>query len=88
MISLEAVVYFLCFVSSALCACLLSSAFSRQKERLLLWSSLCFWFLALNNFLVFADIILLPDLNLIPFRAITALAATGILLYGFIWEIE
>jgi hypothetical protein len=38
--------------------------------------------------LVFADIILLPDLNLIPFRAITALAAMGILLYGFIWEIE
>jgi len=88
MISFEAVVYFLCFASSALCAYLLSNGFSRQRERLLLWSSLCFWFLALNNLLVFVDVILLPDLNLIPFRSITALAATGILLYGFIWEIE
>lgn len=88
MISFEAVVYLLCFASSALCAYLLSNAFRRQRERLLLWSSLCFWLLALNNFLVFVDIILLPSLNLIPFRSITALSATALLLYGFIWEIE
>ena len=88
MINFEAIVYFLCFVSSALCAYLLSSAFRRQKERLLLWSGLCFCFLALNNLLVFIDIVLLPDLNLVPFRSITALAATTILIYGFIWEIE
>jgi hypothetical protein len=88
MIGFEAVVYFLCFVSSALCAYLLSRAFSRQKERLLLWSSLCFCLLALNNLLVFVDIILLPDINLVPFRSLTALAATAVLLYGFIWEIE
>lgn len=88
MISFEAVVYFLCFASSALCAYLLSNAFSRQRERLLLWSGLCFCFLALNNLLVFIDIILLPDFNLVPFRSIMALAATSLLIYGFIWEIE
>ena len=88
MISFEAVVYFLCFASGALCAYLLSNAFRRQKERLLLWSSLCFYLLALNNLLVFIDIILLPDMDLLPLRASTALAATAILIYGFIWEIE
>jgi hypothetical protein len=66
----------------------LSNAFRRRRERLLLWSSLCFCFLALNNLLVFIDIILLPELNLVPFRSITALAATSLLIYGFIWEIE
>jgi hypothetical protein len=88
MISFEAVVYFLCFASSALCAYLLSNAFRRQKERLLLWSSLCFCFLALNNLLVFVDIILLPEVDLLPLRSIAALAATATLIYGFIWEIE
>lgn len=88
MISFEAIVYLLCFVSSALCAYLLSNAFRLQRERLLLWSSLCFCFLALNNLLVFIDIILLPDLNLVPFRSLAALAAISLLIYGFIWEIE
>ena len=88
MISFEAIVYLLCFVSSALCAYLLWNAFRRQRERLLLWSSLCFCFLALNNLLVFIDIILLPDMNLVPFRSLTALAAISLLIYGFIWEIE
>ena len=88
MISFEAVVYVLCFASSTLCFSLLLNAFRRQRERLLLWSSLCFCFLALNNLLVFVDIILLPDINLLPFRSLSALAAMGILLYGFVWEIE
>ena len=88
MISFEAIVYFLCFLSSTLCFYLLLSGFRRQHERLLLWSSLCFGLLALNNLLVFVDIILLPDLDLVPFRSLTALGAGALLLYGFIWEIE
>lgn len=84
----EAIVYFLCFVSSTLCFYLLLTAFRRRGERLLLWSSLCFGFLACNNLLVFVDIILLPDLDLVPWRSLTALLAVAVLLYGFIWEIE
>ena len=87
-ISFEAIVYFLCFVSSALCFYLLLSAFQRRRERLLLWSSLCFSLLAINNFLVFVDIILLPQVDLLPLRQLTALGAVAVLLYGFIWEIE
>lgn len=86
--SFEATVYFLCFASSTLCFYLLLSAFRRRQERLLLWSSLCFSLLALNNLLVFVDIILLPGVDLLPLRQLTALGAVGLLLYGFIWEIE
>jgi hypothetical protein len=53
-----------------------------------LWSGLCFCFLALNNFLVFVDIVLLPDIDLTVLRLVTALAAIAVLLYGFVWEIE
>jgi hypothetical protein len=88
MISFEAIVYLLCFISAGFCFYLLLRAFSWQQERLLLWSSLCFGFLALNNLLVFIDLILLPQVNLLPLRSATALLAIGILLYGFIWEIE
>jgi hypothetical protein len=88
MVSFEAIVYFLCFVSAGLCCYLLFNAFQRRRERLLLWSGLCFCLLAVNNLLVFVDLILLPDINLVPLRSVTALGAIGVLLYGFIWEIE
>ena len=88
MIGFEAIVYFLCFLTSMLCFYLLLSGFRRQRERLLLWSSLCFGLLALNNLLVFLDIIVLPDFDLVPFRSLTALGAVSLLLYGLIWEIE
>jgi len=86
--SYEAVVYLLCFFTSALCGYLLVAGYARRRERLLLWSATCFCLLAVNNLLVFVDIILLPDVDLTLPRSLTALAAVGILIYGFIWEID
>ncbi len=83
-----AVVYFLCFVSSGLCAYLLVTGFWRNREKLLLWSAICFCLLAVNNLLVFVDIVLLPEIDLMPWRSLTAFAGVAALLYGFIWEIE
>ena len=84
----ESIIYFLCLLTSSLCACLLLNAFLRQRQKLLLWSALCFSLLALNNLLVIVDILLLPDIDLTPARSLTALAAGCVLLYGFIWELE
>lgn len=88
MISFAPTVYFLCFLSSSLCAYLLVTAFARRADKLLLWSAICFCLLALNNLLVFVDIILLPNVDLSIWRALTALLAVAVLLYGFVWEIE
>ena len=88
MISFEAVVYLLCFLSSGLCAYLLVTAFVRGEEKLLLWSAICFCLLAINNLLVFVDIIILPNLDLTWWRSLTSLTAVSALIYGFIWEIE
>lgn len=80
-------VYLLCAATSTACAVLLLRASLRQRTRLLLWSSLCFAFLALNNTLLFVDLIIVPDtLDLSIWRSITALVGVGLLLFGLIWE--
>jgi len=84
---LEAAIYLLCVVTSLLCAYLLSRAYRRGRTRLLVWSALCFALLALNNLVVAADVLLLPDIDLTVLRLITSLLAVSVLLYGFIWEL-
>lgn len=88
MVDFGAVVYFLCFIGSGVCAYLLVTAFARRREKLLLWSAICFCLLALNNLLVFLDIIVLPQIDLTLWRSLTSFTAVAVLLYGFIWEIE
>lgn len=82
------VVYLLCFLTSTACAVLLARSYVRTRMRLLLWSAVCFLFLAGNNFLVVLDLLLLPDVDLRLARMLTALIAVGTLLFGFIWDAE
>lgn len=84
--TLEVVIYMLCVITSLLCAFLLARAYLRGRARLLIWSALCFALLALNNFVLAVDILLLPEIDLAVLRIVTALLAVGALLYAFIWE--
>lgn len=84
----ETTVYLLCLLTSSLCAWLLMSAFWARRQNLLLWSGLCFCLLAFNNLLVIVDLVLLPNVDLSLWRALSALAAGCVLLYGFVWEVE
>jgi hypothetical protein len=86
--ALPSAIYLLCFVTSFVVMLLLLRAFARSRSRLLLWSALAFIALAASNLLLFIDIVLLPDVDLLPARQLSALAAVGLLLYGFIWEID
>jgi hypothetical protein len=82
-------VYLLCALTSALCAALLLRSYFRSRTRLLVWSSLAFVGLALNNALLFVDLVLLPttvDLSL--WRNGVALAALSVLVFGLIWDAE
>ena len=83
-----AIVYFLCFATSAACAWLLVRNYRATGARLLLWSGLCFLFLAGNNLIVFIDLLVLPALDMRLARLGLALAAVTILLFGFIWDLE
>jgi len=81
-------VYFLCLLTSIVCAALLMRAYLRQRSRLLLWTSASFVFLALNNLALVADMVFFPSVDLLIFRQLAAGIALGVLLYGFIWEVE
>jgi hypothetical protein len=80
-------VYLLCMLTSAFCALLLLREYRRSRARLLLWSSLSFVGWALNNALLFMDLVLFANLvDLSPARATTALVAVSLLLYGLVWD--
>jgi hypothetical protein len=79
-------VYVLCAALSLLCTVLLVRGFVRSRSRLLLWSALCFVFLAINNILLVVDLSIVPDTDLAIVRTATGLAGPVVLLYGFIFD--
>jgi hypothetical protein len=86
---MKAAVFLLCFATSVACLILLARSYARTRMRLLLWSSLCFVFLAINNLLLFFDVVVFPvEVNLLPFRQLSSVIGVGVLLYGFIWETD
>jgi Family of unknown function (DUF5985) len=82
----EPFIYALRALTTLLCAVLLSVGYARAKQRLLLWSGLCFAGLALSNALVFVDLVLMPQVDLFRWRLGTAIVGMCFLLYGLIWE--
>ena len=83
-----AVVYVLCLLTSAACAWLLGRSYRRSGIRLLMWSSICFAFLAANNLVLVLDLVIwpAPEVDLRLPRLILALAAVVSLIWGFIWD--
>jgi hypothetical protein len=81
-------VYLLCFATSAACAVLLARSYFSSRARLLLWSSICFLFLAGNNLVVVVDMLLIPEISFRLLRLTLALCAVSVLLFGFVWDLE
>ncbi|MGC2637951.1 MAG: DUF5985 family protein [Acidobacteriaceae bacterium] len=86
MIAFAPAVYILGFLVTLTCGILLARAYALGRKRLLLWSAVCFFGLAISNLLVFIDLVLLPNVDLYLLRLLVAAAAMLILLYGLIWE--
>ena len=82
------VVYLLCALTGVVCAALLLRAHARTGTRLLLWSGLCFVGLALNNFVLVIDLLVVPDIDLATWRLVPAVAGITLLLYGLVWDVE
>ena len=80
------VVYLLCALTSTFCAYLQVRSYRRQKTRLLLWSSACFVGLAINNVILFVDVVIVPEVDLSLLRSASGLVAILMLLVGLIWE--
>lgn len=85
--SFQSGIYLLCSVTSLICLALLARGYARTGVKLLLWSALCFVALAVNNLLLFIDLVVLAEeVSLIYWRQATTFIALAVLLYGFIWE--
>ena len=81
-------VYILCALTSLACAVLLWRGWRRTRARLLLWSTVCFAGLSLNNILLIVDTRMLPDVDLAIVRMLPALIGAGALVYGLVWDAE
>ena len=60
---MAAIVYILCALTSLACAFMLWRGFAQSRARFLMWSSLCFAGLAINNILLFVDKVVLPEMS-------------------------
>ncbi|HJS59044.1 MAG TPA: DUF5985 family protein [Vicinamibacteria bacterium] len=79
-------IYVLCSLVALGCAVLLLRSYRRSGLRLLLWSGICFSCLALNNALVFVDLIVVPQTDLFLMRNLLATSGMAFLTYGLIWD--
>ena len=57
-----------------------------HRKKLLLWSSLCFFGLMVENVMLYLDMVIVPQLDLSLWRKLPALVALSILLLGLIWD--
>ena len=80
-------VYILCALTSILCAVLLLRGYRATRTRLLFWASLCFGFLAINNVILYFDLVILPpQIDLFWYRNVAALIGMLVLVFGLTWE--
>lgn len=82
------VVYLLCALTSLACAVLLWRGWMRTRARLLMWSTLCFAGLFLNNLLLILDVRVFPAVDLAIVRVLPAVAGVLAMLYGLVWDSE
>ena len=81
-------VYLLCAATATGCALLLFRGYRRSRSRLLMWSTLCFAAMAVDNSLLFLDRVVYPGEAMFAFRRLLSLAGIAVLLYGLIWEAD
>ena len=79
-------VYLLCASTSLVCAILLLRAYRRNRLRLLFWTGVCFAGLTLNNFMLFADLVVFSTADLSIPRGLVAYMSVGALVFGLVTE--
>ena len=82
-------VYILCAITSILCAVLLLRGYRASRARLLFWASLCFVFLAINNVILYIDLVIIPassPIDLFWYRNTAAVIGMLVLVFGLVWE--
>jgi hypothetical protein len=79
-------IYLLSAATSLVAAALLFRQHRHSRTPLLFWSFVGFVGLAVNNVLVYVDLVLVPTVDLVLPRAVAGAAGLVALLYGLLWE--
>lgn len=82
------IVYMLCAITALTCTVLLLRAYRASGFNLLFWSAVCFAGLTVNNVLLFVDLVLVPDVDLLLWRNVAAVLGVGTLLLSLIWNTQ
>lgn len=77
-------VYVLCAFTSILCSALTWRGYRRSASNLLFWTALCFLGFALNNIILFADIVTYPEFDLSVWRLLPAILGVCALIFGLV----
>lgn len=80
------IIYLLCALTCVGAAVLLWRGYRRSRQRLLYWSALCFAIMAVSNGLLILDLVLLPEVYILPWRSGVSQIALLVLIYGLIFE--
>jgi hypothetical protein len=83
---MEGTIYLLCAVTALACSGLLLRGWLHSRVRLLMWCALFFLALALENAVLFIDLVLTPHIDLAAVRNTVALVGVSALLVGLIWD--
>jgi hypothetical protein len=79
-------IYLLCAATSLVVAMMLLRQYLKSRTRLLLWSLISFAGLAVNNVLVYVDLVMYTGVDLSLYRSAAGAIAMAVMLYGLIWE--
>ena len=85
---MEGAIYLLCAATALACCLLLLRGYRSSRARLLLWCSLFFLVTALENVILFVDLVLVPATDLSLLRKSVGLIGMALLLYGLVWEVR
>ena len=75
-------------LTSLACTVLLFRSYISSRVGILLWTALCFVGLTVNCFVLFLDVVVLPDADLRVVRLVSSLGGMLFLIFGFIRETD
>jgi hypothetical protein len=79
-------IYLLCGLTSLVAAFMLLRHYRQRRTRLLLWSVIAFVGLAVNNVMVYVDLVMFTGVDLSVYRTAAGSLAMLALVYGLVWE--
>ena len=85
---MEGAVYILCAMTALACAVLLLRGYRHSGTQLLLWCGIFFLAMALENVILFIDLIMVPHIDLSSYRRAVPLIGVILLLYGLIFKVK